>query len=228
MHRVAQSLNDYSKHVKEFDNWTRLNAMVAVVSYFETYLSSVVSLAIESDIGILYSVPKRIDGVMILKYSSNSEYAFLELSEKITKGTWPQRISCFKELFRTVPSCLSKYVSELEIMRNMRNKVAHAFGRDIDKSRSRHTLALLPIERLSEDRIMRYMEIIIIIAKGIDNQLLTNHIGEYEQIHYYHTIKDQLGEEERAKQFKKNINRLMIKNRGLKYCEKLLEYYSDI
>ena len=38
--RVAQSSQDYVNHLKEFDNWTRLNALVAISSYFETYLPS--------------------------------------------------------------------------------------------------------------------------------------------------------------------------------------------
>ena len=65
-------------------------------------------------------------------------------------------------------------------MRKIRNNVAHAFGRDIDKTRARETVEMLPIERLSEERLQKYMELIRKISKAIDNQLLNNHIGEFE------------------------------------------------
>jgi len=45
---------------------------------------------------------------------------------------------------------------------------------------------MLPIERLSEKRLQKYMESIRKISKYPDYQLLNNHIGEFELIHYYH------------------------------------------
>ncbi|EPV1127209.1 hypothetical protein ACV17F_005195, partial [Vibrio harveyi] len=224
-HRVADNLQDYSEDLKDFDNWTRLNTLVSVLSYFEIYLSTVVSLAIESDLGLIHSVPKKIDGVMVLKNSPEDSYSFFDKSELITKGTWHQRVSNFLSLFSLAPISLGCNIAELEKMRKLRNNVAHAFGRDIDKTRSRHTLEILPIERLSEERLMRYMELIMNIAKDIDKQLLERHIGEFELIHFYHTVKDELDPTSPVKSLKAKINGLYVKNKSTAYCKALMEYY---
>ena len=226
--RVTESLDAFSGHLKEFDNWTRLNTLVAVLSYFETYLSSVVSLSIESDLGLIYSIPKRIDGVMVLKYGSNSEYSFFDKSGLITKGTWNKRISYFKEIFGTVPAILSTNISDLEKMRKIRNNVAHAFGRDIDETRARTTIEMLPIERLSEERLQKYMELIRKISKEIDNQLFINHIGEFELIHYYHLNKQNLTPNREVQDLKTKINSLYTKNRNHAFCKGLMEYYAAL
>lgn len=226
--RVTKSLDAFSEHLNEFDNWTRLNTLVAVLSYFETYLSSVVSLAIESDLGLLYSVSKRIDGVMILKYNTQNNYSFIDKSAEITKGTWSQRISNYKKTFNSVPESLKENEAALEKMRKLRNNVAHAFGRDIDETRARETTDILPIERLSEERLQKYMEIIRIVSKDIDKQLLSNHIGDYELIHYYHTQKSNVNEQNKVQQFKAMINSLYIENKNHDYCKRLIEYYNEL
>lgn len=226
--RVTESIDAYSNHLKEFDNWTRLNTLVAVLSYFETYLSSVVSLAIESDLGLIYSIPKKIDGIMILKHGTNSEYSFFDKSELITKGTWHQRISNYQKLFGSSPNVLSSSISDLEKMRKIRNNVAHAFGRDIDKTRARETVEMIPIERLSEQRLQKYMETIRKISKAIDNQLLTNHIGEFELIHFYHKNKSLLKQNQEIQDLKTKINSLYVENRNHQFCKELIDYYDSI
>jgi hypothetical protein len=225
--RVTKSIDAYSNHLKDFDNWTRLNTLVAVLSYFETYLSSVVSLAIESDLGLIYSIPKKIDGIMVLKHSTNTDYSFFDKSELITKGTWNQRISNYQKLFGSAPAILTTSIPELEKMRKIRNNVAHAFGRDIDKTRARDTLELLPIERLSEIRLQKYMEIIRKISKAIDKQLLTNHIGEFELIHFYHKNKSSLKVGQEIKDLKTKINSLFVENRNQQFCTDLINYYEN-
>lgn len=226
--RVADSVSAYSDHLKEFDNWTRLNALVSVLAYFEIYLSSVVSLSIESDIGLLHSVPKRIDGVMVLKHNNGNDHKFYDKSELITKGTWHQRLSNFISIFQLAPVSLGRGISDLEKMRNLRNSIAHAFGRDIDESRARTTLDILPIERLSQDRLLRYMEKIRIIAKDIDAQLLSRHIGEYELLHFYHGIRNELSPNGKVKELKARVNGLYVENKSREYCRGLIDYYESL
>ena len=226
--RVTESLDAYSQHLKDFDNWTRLNTLVAVLSYFETYLSSVVSLAIESDLGLIYSIPKKIDGIMVLKHGTNDEYSFFEKSELITKGTWQQRISNYSKIFGSVPDILSSSIADLEKMRKIRNNVAHAFGRDIDKTRARDTIEMLPIERITEVRLQKYMKLIRQISKAIDFQLFNNHIGEFELIHFYHKNKDEFKTENKIQELKTKINSLYTENRNHKFCKELIEYYEEL
>lgn len=226
--RVTESIKAFNSHLKEFENWTRLNTLVAVLSYFETYLSSVVSLAIESDLGLIYSIPRKIDGVMILKYGNSSDYSFFDKSELVTKGTWEQRTIQFKKLFGSAPATLIASVADLDKMRKMRNNVAHAFGRDIELSRKRETYEMLPIERLSEKRLKKYMELIIKISKEIDIQLLNNHIGEFELIHYYHKNKSNLDSSNQVQELKTKINSLYTQNRNHEFCRQLIDYYDTL
>lgn len=227
-YRVNDSLSDYSKQLNDFANWTRLNALVSVVSYFETYISSVVSLAIESDLGLIYSVSKRIDGILILKNNGACEYSFFDKSEEITKGTWSQRIANYERIFGRIPPLLKSSCSDLEKIRKIRNNVAHAFGRDIQGSRDRCNMEILPIERLSEKRLQKYMKLIRDISKQIDNHLQEDHIGEYEIIHYLHTIFNELPEKSRTRELKRRINSLDTKQRSVSFCDQLLNYYLNI
>lgn len=226
--RVTESSEDYVKYLKEFNNWTRLNTLVSVTAYFETYLSSVVSLSIESDLGILYSIPQRIDGISVLKHNNGNEYSFFDKSAMITKGTWSQRIGSFKKLFQTVPQILVDSESDLEKMRNIRNNVAHAFGRGIEESRSRDNIDIRPVERLSIERLQKYMNIIRKVAKEIDKQLLNNHIGEYEIIYFYHKRIIKLNQDINEFELKKEFNGLNFKNRNIDFYKDLIDYYKNI
>ena len=226
--RVTKSSEDYVKYLKEFDNWTRLNTLVSVSAYFETYLSSVVSLAIESDLGLLYSIPKKIDGISVLKHNNDNEYSFFDKSESVTKGTWAQRISAYKKLFINVPQSLIDFESDLEKMRHIRNNVAHAFGRGIEESRSRNNKDVQPIERLSMDRLQKYMSIIRKVAKEIDKQLLSSHIGEYELVYFYHKEKINSNNPIEPFDLKKMFNALKAKNRNIEFYRELINYYDNI
>jgi len=226
--RVTKSSKDYINHLKQFDNWTRLNTLVSVGAYFETYLSSVVSLAIESDLGLLYEIPKKIDGISVLKHNNNNEYSFFDKSESITKGTWAQRISSYKKLFKTVPQELIDAESDLEKMRHLRNNMAHAFGRGIDESRSRDNKKVREIARISIERLQKYMAIIRKVAKAIDKQLLANHIGEYELIYFYHKEVIKSTSNINAYELKKLFNALNAKNRNIEFYKDLIDYYNKI
>ncbi len=226
--RVPHRLGDWSKSLKEFDNWTRLNALVSLSAYFEIYLSSVVSLAIESDLGLLYSVPRLIDGVKIIKYGNEENYSFFDKSQGITKGEWSKRRSNFVALFGSAPDELTKHEGTLENIRKIRNNMAHAFGRDIDISRSRKTISILEMDRVSIKRLQEYMGIIREVARAVDNQLLRNHIGQFETLYFYHQVKNGLNNSNKLKDFKKKLNSLLVKNKSIKYCKDLIEFYDNL
>jgi hypothetical protein len=226
--RVTDSLNAYSKHLTEFDNWTRLNTLVSALGYFEIYLGSVISLAIESDPGLLFSISRKIDGVNVLKHGSQSEYSFFDKSEEITKGDWDKRITSYKRIFGTVPSELVDSKALLDRMRKIRNNVSHAFGRDIDLSRARTTTSMVDIERLSLLTLQKYLEIIRRVARAIDAHLLDKHIGEFELIHFYHVKKEELNTKNPVKDLKTKINGLYVEAKSFSYCDDLIKYYQSL
>jgi hypothetical protein len=61
---LFKNVRDWSNCYNEFENWVHLNALLSLVSYMETYMASIVSIALESDIGVIYAAPRSIDGVI--------------------------------------------------------------------------------------------------------------------------------------------------------------------
>lgn len=173
-------------YYREFQNWNRLNAIMAISSYFEVYLASIISTAIESDPGLQFGVAKKIDGAMLLKHST--KYSFNERANEIIIGEWPQRISKFHSTFGHTPTTLRSSIGELEKMRVLRNKVGHAFGRDIDQSKRKGTIKTLDIERVSLKVLKKQLGLIYKCVKSMDKYMVENHIGSYEEIYYYHAI----------------------------------------
>ena len=65
---LYSDLKDWSTAYNSFDNWCRLNMVIGLSSNLETYLASVISLALDSDPGQMLGITKRVDGVAVLKY----------------------------------------------------------------------------------------------------------------------------------------------------------------
>lgn len=226
--RLDANVDDWNKNIREFENWNRLNSLVALLSTFEVYLSSVVSLSIESDPSLLLSSTKLIDGVELLK-SNNDKHEYFIHTEKVTKGTWTERANQLKKLFPVVPEIMLNNIQELDKMRILRNNVAHAFGRDIKKARSRGVTLLVDAERLHLNRLKKWMGLITNIVQEIDVCFLRDHIGEYESIYFYHANRNLLTNNDNVKNFRKLINKQEIcQLRSKFFCEELIAYYESI
>lgn len=183
--RAPQTLEQWEKEYKDFNNWVRLSAAVAVNSYMEIYLRSVSMLAIESDPGVIIGAPGAIDGVSLLK--TRPGYGFPEAAVHFTKGDWNTRIAHYERLFGEAPKKLKACAKELNELRRLRNGVGHAFGRSLDEYES---AALLvepkPMMRLSEDRFAGWLRMAEEVAQAIDAHLRDKHIGQYERLLFYH------------------------------------------
>ena len=181
--RLDPTVDDWYNNIREFENWNRLNSLVALLSAFEVYLSAVVSLSIESNPSLLLNSTKLIDGVKLLK-SNNDKHDYFKITENVTKGTWTERTNEMKKLFPVVPEILPNNIGELDKMRILRNNVAHAFGRDIKTARLKGVTMLDKAERLQLKRLQKWMGLIAAIVEEIDVCFLDDHIGEYESIYY--------------------------------------------
>lgn len=220
----------------DFDNWTRLNAALALFSYFEVYLHTVVCLALESDPGVQLGATRAIDGVKILK--SERLHDSLQVAEECVKGDWTKRVNKYKSLFGQVPSQLVDEISELDQLRNLRNGVGHTFGRELTAYKSRIALHPAKMSRLSEDRLKKWLGLIHEIALSIDKHLGFEHIGEYETIYYYHqwlpTNREPWQREGKAKSlridgaFSIELNRILTNGPGAEFCKDLVSYYDSI
>jgi hypothetical protein len=225
-------LTDWMGAFNDLENWMNLNALVAVLSNLETYISTVVPLALESDAGVVFGLSHRVDGIEVLKHGKKKPFDFSDVVTSCTKGTWDSRVSAYERAFIKAPKYLKNHISELDKMRNLRNNVAHAFGRDIEASRQRGKITTLPIERLSRERLIKYQEIVWKTAKSIDAHLQNFHIGEYQSLLFYHSLYPELDhsvhQSMRARELRKKIGQFGDVSPGSLFCKGLVAYYESI
>jgi len=224
-------LKDWSLRLEEFSNWSNLNAVIVYSSHLETYMAAVVTLALESDPGLIFGSSRILDGTVLLK--NNSPKAdFKRQVEDCTKGDWQSRLKAYESIFGTAPAIMTSRLGELENLRNLRNKAGHAFGRDIEEARQHGVKDLPPIEKLSPAATRRFQGLIWKVAKAVDEHLLTNHIGEYQVIRFYHNLYPSLDKavhpSERAIVLKKQIGKFKAQSAGKKFCKELVTYYENL
>jgi hypothetical protein len=189
--RKDLQLDEWLGYYKGFDNWVRLSACLSMCSYFEHYLHRTIRLALASDPGILLGKPRAIDGASYLK-SGASPIDFKPHIEAFIKGTWPSRIASYERLFGVVPRALNDNLAELERIRELRNKVGHRFGRAIVDLDIRPEAGLEEAERLSEERLAKWLGVVEKSVVAIDDHLRSAHIGAYEVLEAYAEVKKDL------------------------------------
>jgi hypothetical protein len=93
-------------------------------------------------------------------------------------------------LFGAVPASLIANVGELEQLRVLRNAVGHEFGR-------RNTLypflsSGVDAQRVSEERIKKWLGLIDQIAVALDEQIGSKHVVTFELLSLYYYNKEKL------------------------------------
>lgn len=227
--RQLKPLKDWLEIYKEFDNWTRLSACLSLCSYFESYLSNVITLAIESDPGIFLGKPHSVDGVLYLKQDKDFPLDLNQLTQLITKGSWEQRNKGFERLFGSSPTILTSSIHELDQMRLLRNKVGHYFGRSIENMKEEPLAGLIQSERLSAKRLKTWLSIVEKVVTDIDRQLRDSHIGAYEPLRRCKREKDDMFNKQTiSKRISKYFPATHGNQLGKKYCADLIDYYNNL
>ncbi len=225
--RVSANLTEWRKHYKDFGNWARLSALLAISGYFEVYLKTVASLALESDPGVTSGATQRIDGCLLLKHSKT--YSRLGDTVQVVVGEWPARISAYRKLFQSVPEFLLQNEGELERMRRLRNEAGHTFGRSMDEGDYRSKVDAVPVTRLSLDRLKRFLNLILGAAKAIDSHLVRNHIGAYEMVYFYHQKGNRLHPKDNSPAaLRKAVGEAFGVGPSTAYCRDLQRYYANL
>lgn len=183
------SLKDWSIAFNSQQDFLYLNCVMALSSNFESFLESILSLAVESNPGIMLGAPHSIDGAYLLKHKMLKKSVYHKKISECTKGAWSKRKKKIKELVGAYPAEFDEYEGELEKIRNLRNKIGHAFGRDIRKARNFQSLEKLPLEHITLKQIRKWLNITFTLAMAMDSFLLDNMIGEFQVILAYHNNK---------------------------------------
>lgn len=229
------TIQQWSDVYRDFDNWTRLNAVMSLTSSFETYIESVVWLSIESDPGILINSSHMVDGIKLLKQSQPINRELIEKKvEGCTRGDWQSRIHNLKILLGSVPQDMENSLSDLEKLRKLRNDIGHAFGRDIKKSREYSRAKIEPMAKVSEEKLRKIQSLVRKVSKQLDLQLNENHIGNFPILYFYHNNLTEL------QRYRIDINRhVYLKNLvgkpeaanhsySKEYCKWAVNYYENL
>lgn len=233
--RIARDMLEWKNNYREFLNYNRLNMLMNLSSAFETYLRTVVSLALESKPGTLILSKDSVDGAKLLindiSYgnSKSKTYLFTDYITSICVGDWHSRIENFKKIFIRVPEKLIINIDLLNEFRNKRNSVGHYIGRTKNKYETPLNLDSLPAERLSHEKLMQYFKMIFDVSLEIDTFLQSEYIGSYDIIKYYkYSLEKCLLKKtktgERAKEFQKIIGCAGKIPVGTKYYKWLVHY----
>lgn len=203
------TLGEWRDNFLDFQNWSRLNVLMALSSYFENYIQSISNLALESNPGILFKTPKVLDGTIMLKMEQ--QHSFANETFDLVKGSWTSRESAFRNLFGNCPASLSNNIGELEKVRSIRNGIGHAFGRTLNTKELLSINSYQPMERVSEKRLKKWLGLVFMIAHDIDEFLLVEHIGAYELIKYYHHWHKKSGYHMAGRKDPNNFRKLNIR-----------------
>jgi len=225
--RIAPTVKQWRRNFSDFENWVRLSSLLSVLSYFESFVTTISTLALRSDPLLRFGQSRVVDGATWLKRTVRDDTTGLVVP--LVKGEWPQRLSAFRDLFEIVPPILEANIQDLEQMRSLRNGVAHSFGRNATYFED-PTVDAGQSVRLSEERLQRWLSIIESCADAIDQQLLERHIGEFELIWRYHRWKDEPRDalDRRyipSTAFSRFVNREYGFSPGRAFCKQLIAYY---
>ena len=234
--RLANSYSDWLKDYNDFDNYTRLNMLMLLSSSFETYLRTIVSLAVESKPGLLLKCPDAIDGIFLLRQNSNygdfndKNYQFNDIIDEVCSGSWQKRIDAYKKYFLRVPDYLLNNIPQLEELRQKRNMVGHYFGR----SKQHYEIPLLlqpqPAIRVSHEKLLKYFLVVHKTVKSIDKHLVEQFVGSYDVLKFYklelsgNLVNADPGTH--AKALQKHLGKAGLKPVGSEYYKNLLFYYN--
>ena len=226
------TIRQWHKSYTDFDNWTNLNAIVALTSAFETYLNAIVKLALDSDPGVIINASRSIDGIKQKKY--NIGYNPERIGATVTactKGDWTARTNAMKNLFENIPTVFTDNIALLEEIRTLRNDVAHAFGRNIDAAKDYRRFDIAPMKKVTHEKFRTYQSIVLRCARQLDEQLLPSHIGLYPLLLFYHENHQQLTKhpiETRFDFFKTLIGKESQKAISKDLAKWVVEYYEDL
>ncbi len=232
--RMDFTREQWEKFTSDFQNWTRLAALMSASSYFETYMKTVCQLALLSNPGVILRSPKAVDGISLLK-SLSTKHAKVHLEKvkehviSITKGDWTSRVESYEGFFGSAPTVLLESVTALRDMQKLRNGVGHAFGRLIPDYDDPLTFAPKSFQRLSEARLQTWLGTVEKCAVAIDEHLRCSHIGAFEALWKYHQWDKRIvGHRTEAQMIRDQFPDGQGAPASKQYFEQLIRFYKNL
>ena len=239
---LFDDLKDWSDNFNIFTKWADYSSILALSGNFEIYIDKVISISLESDIGLMIKSSQITDGIKLKKlnnFSSNSN-SINQLVVGCVKGTWYQRINQIESIFNWRPKLLEneENIELLEKIRKIRNDAAHAYGRDLQGSKANHGLEVKNLTEIKDSLIMSYFDLVYKLSREIDLYLIDNHIGEYHCLNFYHNLRvsneinlidnsnKAIGDASEI--LRKRYGQYSSQPMGKTYYKELIRYYEDL
>jgi hypothetical protein len=174
--------------------------------------------------------PRSVDGVSLLK--KGVDIPQKEVIEAITRGEWQSREAAFKRTFQGCPTIITDNLQHLERIRDLRNRYAHGFGRDIKTPVPPTYFGSGDLDKVSPRRLICYLGLISNIAAEVDDFLLRKFIGNFELIYYFHAIKDKsrVAADARysvARLLQRSLTRDAKTPLSASVCQQIIKYYEN-
>lgn len=232
--RMELTYLQWKKSYREFSNYTRLSMLMLLSSCFETYLRTIISLALESKPGILIQCADAVDGWFLYREDpeygdyKSKKYQFIDAIENVCQGEWFNRAKNYEKLFGNIPLSASD-IAALDDLRQKRNMVGHFFGREKHKYEVPLYFNPDPVQHVSHGKLMEYFRLVFDVANNLDMHLHEHFIGSYDIIKYFYQhsksyrIVD-ITAGDLAKELQKMIGELGFSPPGREYYQNIISY----
>ena len=236
VHGVFNSASEWESAADEFRDWTRQHVLISAASLLEVYLSSIAQTALQAKPELLDRSLIGVDGYSFLlgKQSPPEGWKSSVVSavESFTKGLWKHRFRHMEVVFGKLPEKLLALEPELQKIQNKRNRIAHKFGSDADRSVPWAEIAHVVVGAKDCDKAIRTVSAFIAEA---DSNVFAPLVGAHEVLAVYHewSLKEPnfgryraMGT--RASNFCDHVGQLNGAALGKAYAQAIIDYHDAL
>ena len=229
----AITLKDWSKNFKKCEKWFLLNQQLAITSILEIYFTTIIKTAFYSNPALLLGYSHSIDGLKFFKYQKVIKDELLSKKiEDCVKGEWSARVRNIKTIFDDVESIFSsERISILDKNRNLRNNIAHSFGRNLNKVHDVDAFETLELESFSEKQFYEYINVVCKIVEEVDIIMMNRHIGNFLPIKFLidnYEVFNNKNQHNREKWLKENIRYRTNEKDIVSFVKWIIEYVNAL
>jgi hypothetical protein len=142
---------------------------------------------------------------------------------------WNKRARQMNSIFPR-GNALNIDTTELNELRRLRNSVGHAFGRKSNIKANIYGGLAIKSQRLSEDRLKKWLQLIEDTAIQIDDKLRRHYVGAFEFLLLYHLKRDELRKGNYGKNPIEGALAMMVAEKydrraTRKFCKDVIDHY---
>lgn len=236
VHGVFNSALEWETASDEFRDWTRQHVLISAASLLEVYINAIAKTALHAKPELLDRSLTGVDGYSFLLGKASPPEGWktsVELAvESFTKGLWKRRFRQMEVVFGKLPEKLVALEPELQKVQNKRNRIAHKFGSDKDRSVPWAEITHVVVGASDCDKAIRTVSAFIAEA---DTNVFEPLVGAHEVLGVYHewSLKEKnfgryrvMGT--RASKFCDHIGSFNGAAVGKAYAQAVIDYHNSL